>query len=332
MWLEEKYVATFVVLADALDAFACHHDAALAVGEGEEFVAGAVEDEVGALVGHQTGAVAQEDDGLSFALGGETGHFEDGDEAFLGAEEAYLAVGHDAVVPVFTDGEDAILVVFVVAMFESIGVEAFAGQTAVVIVFDEASLKTTVDISAGDVAFFADAAPPAAVTVVVGPGGDFGGVAVVLKDDMTSVFDAHIVGSFLQEAAVFGIELPEAVAVALVVFSAGEEVALLVVSLMQATFAGFAVGVADADGAVVVIVSEDAGLEAVLEIALENLGAVLVGTDPMTLTAALLVDLVLGNGTGGGEHHGRDEEENTFFHGLQWIYYIIVSNYNVLCD
>ena len=319
--LEEEYVAVLIVFPNALDAAASHGDAAFSVGEGEELVAGAREDGVGGLEGGEFGTVAEDDDGFGFALGGHTGDVVDGDEALFGAEEADFAVVHHAVVPALLDGEDAVLVVFVVAMLEAAGIEAFAAQLAVVVVGHEASLEATVDVVAGDVAFVADAFPPASVAVVVGPGGDFGGVAVAFVDDMDAVLDAHIVGGLLDEAAVFGVELPEAVAVALVVFAAGKEVTLSVVGLVEAAAAGLGIGVADAHSAIVVVVGEGAGLKAVLEVALIDLGAVLVGADPVTLAATLFVDLVLGGGTDGGEHHGCGKKENAFFHRLQLLLY-----------
>lgn len=313
--LKEEYVAAILVFADTLDAFAGHSDAALAVGEGEEFVAGAVEDELVALVGHEFGAVLEEDDGLVLALSGHAGDVVDGDELVAAGEaEEYLAVVHVAVVPAFTDGEGAFLEEFVVAVLEAVDIPAFAGEEACVVVFHKTSLETSVDIVAGDVAFFADAFPPASMAVVVEPIGHFGGVAVTFVDDVDAVFDAHVVGSLLDKASVLGIEFPEAVAVALVVFATGEEVPLLVVGLVEAAAAGFGVCVADADGAVVIEVGEGAGLEAVDEVAFEDFGTVLVGANPVALTASLLVGFVLCDGADGCEHHGRGKEEKCFFH------------------
>lgn len=307
--LEEEYFAAFLVLADALDALAGHGDAALAVGEGEEFVAGAVEYQFVAFVGHELGAVLEDDDGLAFALGGHAGDVVDGDVLVAGGEaKEYLAVVHVAVVPAFADGEGVVFVEFIVAVFEAADIPSFADEEAVVVVFHEASLETTIDVVACDIAVFADALPPAAVAVVVEPVGNFGGVAVAFIDDVDAVFDAHIVGGLLDEAAVFGVELPEAVTVALVVFAAGEEVSLLVVSLVEATLAGFGVGVADADLAVVVVVGEGAGFEAVHEVAFKDFGAVLVGADPVALAAALLVGFVLRHGRHGGQHKCGGEE------------------------
>ena len=325
--LKEEYVASFVVLADALDAVAGHHDAALSVGEGEEFAAGAMEDDVGGLVDDKLLAVAEDDDGLSFALGCHTGNLVDGDPAgFWGAKE-YCAVVHQAVGPLFLDGEVAVFKVVVVSVFEAVGIESFAGQLAGFAVFHQSALEAAVDVVAGDVALFADAAPPTAMAVVVGPAGDLGSVAVMFEDDVVAVFDAHLVGGLLDETSVLGVEFPEAVAVALVVFAAGEESALLVEGFVKAALAGLGVSVADAHGAVVVVVGEDTGLEAVLEVALENFGAVLVGADPMPLAATLFVDLVLGHGTGGSEQHGRGEKEKRFFHCLQCMCVIICINY-----
>ena len=82
---------------------------------------------------------------------------------------------------------------------------------------------------------------------------------------MGAVFDAHLVGGFLDEASALVVELPEAVAVALVVGAGGEEVALFVVGLVAAYAPGFAVGVAYTHRAVVVVVCEDACLLAVDE-------------------------------------------------------------------
>lgn len=322
LWLEKEDVATLVILAEALDATACHGDMALDIGKGEELVAGAREDGVVALEGGELGAVAQEHDGLGFALGGHAGDIMDGDKAGLGggAKEDFTVV-HYAVVPAFFDSEGAVFEIFVVAMLEAAAVEAFAAELAVLVVCDEAPLKATIDVVACDIAVFADTFPPAAVAVVVGPGGHLGGVAVALVDDVAAFLDTHVVGGFLDKTAVFGIELPETVAVALVVFAAGEEVTLLVVGFVETPLAGFGVGVAHAHGAIMVVVGESAGLKAIFKVAFENLGAVLVGAEPVTLAAALIVDLVLGDGAGDGEHHGRREKENTFFHRLQLLYY-----------
>ena len=60
--LEEEYLAAFVVFAQALYAAACHHDAALAVGQREELVAGAVEDAVALVLGGELLSVLLEDD------------------------------------------------------------------------------------------------------------------------------------------------------------------------------------------------------------------------------------------------------------------------------
>ena len=311
---EEQNVASLVVATDALDAVARHGDVAFAVGEGEEFVAGAVEDGLEVFVSDEFLSVAQEDDGLGLALGGHAGDVVDGDEGGGGGGDEDFAVVHHAVVPAFLDDEVAVFEVAVVAVFESAGVVAFACEIAVFVVFHEASFDVAVDIVGCDVAVLADALPPASVAAVVLPEGHLGGVAAAVEDDVSAVLDAHAVGGFLDEASVFGEEAPESVAVALVVFAAGEEVSLLVVGLVEATAAGFGVGVADADGAVVIVVGEGAGLEAVLEVALEDFGAVLVGADPVALAAALFVDLVLGSGAGGGEHQGCSEEKNALFH------------------
>ena len=326
--LEEEYVAVFVVLADALYAAAGHGDAALAVGQGEELVAGARGHNVVALQGGELDTVAQEDDGLGLALCCHAGDVVDGDIArFRGLEED-IPVIHHAVVPVFLDGEGAVLVVFVVAVLEASAVVALAAQLSVVVIGHETTFEAAIDIVAGDVAILAHAFPPAAMSVVVGPGSHLGSVAVVLEDDVAAILDAHLVIGFFDEAAVLGVELPEAVAVALVVFATGEEPSLLVVCFVHATLAGLGIGVADAHGAVMVIVGEDTGLEAVLEIAFENLGAVLVGADPVALAATLFVNLVLGCGADGGEHHGRGKEENTFFHRMQWMCIIICIYFN----
>lgn len=319
--VEDDDVAALAVLADALDAVAGHGNLAFAVGEGEEFVAGTRGHEVVVLLGDELGAVAEEEAGLGFALGGEAGDVVNGDELRLGRGEKYLAVVHDAEVPVFLDGEGAVLVVFVIAVLEAAAIGSLAVELAVVVVGHEAALEGTVDVVGGDVALLAEAFPPAAVAVVVGPVGHLDGVSVGLEDDVGTVLDTHLVGGFLHQVAVFGVEAPESVAVALVVFAAGEEAALLVVGFVEALLAGNGVGVADAHGAVVVVVGEGASLEAVDEVALVDFGAVLVGANPVALAAPLLVDLVLGCGADGGEHHGSGENEECFFHGLQKVYY-----------
>lgn len=263
--LEDEDVATLVVLGGALHAVHGHEDAALAVGVGEGLVAETVVEGFGALVRDFLGAVLEVDDDLGFALWCETCDVEDGDELGVGCQQAYASVGEGAVGPALVDDEVAVFEVAAGAVTEAVLVEAFADEEAVVVVLDEASFDAAADVDGGDVAVLADALPPAAVTVVVGPVGHFGGVALGGVDDVWAVFDAHLVGGFFDEASLLVEEFPEAVAVALVVGACGEEVALLVEGFVAAHAAGLAVGVADADGAVVVVVGEDAGLKAVDE-------------------------------------------------------------------
>lgn len=209
LWLKEENLAAFFVFADTLDAFAGHGDAALAVGEGEEFVAGAVEDLFVALVGHEACVVFEEYDGFTLALCCHAGDVVDGDKLVAGGEaEENLAVVHVAVMPAFLDGEGVVFEVFVVTVLEAALVPAFADELVVVVVFDESALKTAVDIVAGDETILADTFPPATVAVVVKPVGHLGGVAVALVDDIDAVFDAHIVRGLFHKSAVFGVEFP----------------------------------------------------------------------------------------------------------------------------
>lgn len=96
--------------------------------------------------------------------------------------------------------------------------------------------------------------------------------------------------------------------VALVVFPAGKEVTLFVIGLVETTFSWFGVGIADADAAIVVEVGESAGLEAVNEFAFIDFGTVLIGTNPVALTASLFVSLVLRHSRRGGQHKCGGEE------------------------
>ena len=311
--LKEQYVALLGVLGDALHGAAGHHDAALAVGAVEELVADALVEEVGALEGGFLAAVAEDEEHLVLALRGEADDVVDGDELLVGGEQAHLAVGHHAVLPALVDGHLALLVVVVAAVLEAVLVVAYAADKALLVELDQLAFEAAVDIGAGDVAFGADALPPAAVAVVVAPMGYLGGVAGLGVDDVEAVLDAHAVVGFLDEAAVLGVELPEAVAVAAVVVATGQQAALLVVGLVVAAHARLGVGVADAEGAVGVVVKKGAGFLAVEEVALVDLGAVLVGADPMALAAALVVNLVLGGGAE-AEEHQCGQKEDVLFH------------------
>ena len=200
-------------------------------------------------------------------------------------------------------------------MLEAVLVVAYAADEALLVELDQLAFEAAVDIGAGDVAFGTDALPPAAMAVVVAPMGYLGGVAGLGVDDVEAVLDAHAVVGFLDEAAVLGVELPEAVAVAAVVVATGQQVALLVVGLVVAAHARLGVGVADAEGAVGVVVKKGAGFLAVEEVALVDLGAVLVGADPMALAAALVVNLVLGGGAE-AEEHQCGQKEDVLFHAV----------------
>lgn len=309
LWLKEEYLAAFLVFPDTLDAFASHGDAALAVGKREEFVTGAVEDQFVALVCHKACVVFEEYVGFSLALCCHAGDIVDGDKLVAcGEAEEDFTVVHIAVMPAFLDGEDVVFEVFVVAMLETALVPAFADELVVIVVFDESALEATVDIVAGDETILADAFPPAAVAVVVEPVGHFGGVAVALIDDVDAIFDTHIVRGLFHKTAVFGVEFPQSVTVALVVFSTGKHVSLFVIGLVEAAFSRFGIGIADADGAVVVEIGEGAGLEAVDEFTLIDFGTVLVGANPVSLTASLFVSLVLRHSRRGGQHKCGGEE------------------------
>lgn len=313
--LKEQYVALLGVFGKALDGATGHHDAALAVGAVEQLVADALIEEVGALMGDYFAAVAEDNSYFGFAQRGKADDVVDGDELLVGSEHAHASVGHHAVLPALVDGELAFFVVLVGAVLEALEVVAFAGQEVIVVIFDKGAFETAVDIGTGDVALGADALPPAAVAMVVAPMGHLGGVAFGGVDDMEAVLDAHAVGGFFDESAVLGIELPEAVAVAAVVVAAGQQVALLVVGLMVATHTGFGIDVADADGAVGVVIKEGAGFQAVNEVTFVDFGAVFVGANPMALASALGVDFVLCGGTE-AEEHQRGHEEDVLFHAV----------------
>lgn len=306
--LEDENLAAFGILGNALHAAHGDEYAALVVGVGEELVAEAVVEGFGAFVRHLLAAVLEVYDGLCFALRGEASYVAHGDELGVGGEEAHLAVAESTVIPGLVDGHVAVLEEAVGTVAEAVLVEALADEEAVVVVLHKASLEAAADVGAGDVALLADALPPAAMTVIVGPVGHLGGVALGGVYDVEAVFDAHLVFGLLNEAAVLVEELPLAVAVALVVGAGGQQVTLLVESLVAADAAGLGIGVAYAHGAVVVVIGEDAGLKAVGEGAFVDFGAVLVGAYPMPLAAALLVNLVLSHSADGGQQHSGGEE------------------------
>lgn len=313
--LKEQYVALFGVLAETLHSTAGHHDAALAVGAVEEFVADALVEEVCAFKADFFGAVVEDKDYFVFALRGEADNVVDGDEFLVRGEQAHFAVGHHAVLPALVDGYLALLIVIVGSVFQAVLVVAYAADKSLLVELDQLAFEAAVDIEAGDVSFGADAFPPAAVAVVVAPMGDLGGVACLGVDDMETVLDAHAVVGFLDEASVLGVELPEAVAVASVVVATDQQVALLVVGFMVAAHAGFGISVADAECAVGVVVKEGAGFLAVDEVALVDFGAVLVGADPVALAATLVVYLVLGGGAE-AEEHQCGQKEDVLFHAV----------------
>ena len=319
--LEDEDVAAFVVFGYALYAAEGDEYAALAVGVGEVFGADAVVDGFCGFAADEFGAVFEHDDGLGFALRGEAGDVEDGDVDGFVCQEADAAVCHGAVVPDLVDGDALGVEVAVGAVFEAVGVVAVAHEGSVVVVFDESAFEAAVEVSASDVAFGADAFPPAAVAVVVAPVGHLGSVALGGEDDVQAVFDAHAVFGLFDDASVGGEELPPSVAVALVVLSASEQVALFVVGFVCADSARHGVCVAQAHAAVVVVVGEGAGLLAVDEVAFEDFAAVLVGAHPVALATALFVNLVLRHGSDGSQQQCGGEEKDTFFHEY-FFYYI----------
>ena len=115
--------------------------------------------------------------------------------------------------------------------------------------------------------------------------------------------DTHLVVSQLDELALLGVELPQAVAVFLIEGAGGQEVAGGVVDGVGADFAGHGIDIGDAHGAVGVVVSKGAGLHAVDEGAFVDFGPFEVGFEPVALTTTLIVNLVLRLADDAGEEH-----------------------------
>lgn len=324
LWFKEKYIAAFIVFAHALDGTTGHHNTAFAVGTVEEFVADTVEHQFGIFEGGELATVVEHDDNFGLALRGEACDVMDGDELLLGGEHTYASIGHQTVLPTLVDSELSVLEVLVFTVFEAGEIVSVAAEKALFVVLDEASFKTTVDISAGDVALTADAFPPAAMAMVVAPVGHFGGVALLGIDDVDTILDAHAIVGFFDKATVFSIKLPMSVAIAAVILASSDQTALFVESFMVATHAGFGVDIAHTYRSVGVIVGESACFLSVEEVALIDFCAILVEAYPVALASALTVDLVLSGGLKRGKKQHGGEKQNCLFH-CEVVLCVIVS-------
>ena len=123
------------------------------------------------------------------------------------------------------------------------------------------------------------------MAAVVFPSGNFDGVAFGGEDDVGTLFDAHAVGGYLEQPALLVVDVPDAVAVFLIVIALSQQMAFLVVGLVLAEASWVGVGVPDFQGSVGVVVVECASFLAVDKIAFEDAAAVLVGLDPVALSA-----------------------------------------------
>ena len=132
-----------------------------------------------------------------------------------------------------------------------------------------------------DIAFFADAFPPIAVTMVVVPRTDLGGVAVVGEYNLSSVLKSQFVTCGFEQLAFCVVEIPHTVAIALAEKTRGEQMSFLVVGFVAAEFSVGGEIVFDANLAVGVEILEKSYFYAVLKIAFEYLGTILVGLNPI---------------------------------------------------
>ena len=301
--IEAEDFAAFGVAGSADYQISGHHDAGLFVGKGETPVADMGVESFGFFVVDEGGSVRQINDSLVLAMGQHIVNIVDGEVTLFGDGEAHFAVAQGAVVPGLVHHKDAFLVVAVLPVTFAVDVVALADQLAFIIVFHQLALYSSTHVGSGDVAFGAKAFPPATMSAVVGPIGDLGGVAIGVEDDLQPMADTHLIVSQLDELALLGVELPQAVAVFLIEGAGGQEVAGGVVDGVGADFAGHGIDVGNAHGAVGVVVSKGAGLHAVDEGAFVDFGPFEVGFEPVALTTTLIVNLVLRLADDAGEEH-----------------------------
>ena len=170
---------------------------------------------------------------------------------------------------------------------------ALAHQAAFIVILHQSAFNAAVHVIGRNISFHANPFPPAAMTMVVVPVAHLSCVAVRIEQHLLPMAHTHFIMGNLQQFAFLRIELPHSVAVLLVQNAFGKHIALRVIHRVVAHLARHRILIAYTHLPVGIIIGKSTCLQAVYKLAFVHLGPLVVGLQPMALSAALSVNFIL---------------------------------------